>query len=505
MTGKRINKHQIKLFMEHREQNQTQPLSAAMAGFSLRSAQRIETKEKTLSTKPQNSQSLKQNDPFNDVWETMLVPLLEKNPKLQATTLLQYAQDINPEKYSDKLLRTLQRRVQQWKAIHGPAKEVMFLQNHPPGRQSLSDFTNCNELRITINDIPFPHLIYHFWLAFSTWEYAMVITGGESFTALAEGLQNALRALGGVPLTHRTDSLSAAYKNLTKEASEDFTQAYQELCNHYSMEPTRNNKGVKHENGSVEVSHKHLKTRLDQALMIKGHRNFATLPDYQNFVDNIVTRHNQGILNLLQEERKYLKDLPNTRTRDYNVEFVKVSSSSIATIRQVRYSVPSRLIGMQLQVHIFDDRLECYLGATCVITLKRLRWNKGARPLSIDYRHLIESLSRKPQAFRHYIFRNELYPTHAFRMAWDLLDKKLDERSACKAYVKLLKLAAETSEHEVSEFIMQAINEGKIPQVNEEMTQSTNKGNLKIHLEIEERDLKSYESLLPQQGEQNGS
>ena len=272
MTGKRINKYQIKLFMEHRKQNHSQALAAAKAGFSLRSAQRIETNDKTDPSKFNEIRSGNSNDPFKDIWDSILVPLLEKNPKLLATTLLQQAQDIDPTKYSDKLLRTLQKRVQRWKAVHGPEKEIIFLQNHPPGRQCFSDFTNCDELQITIKGVAFPHLIYHFWLSFSTWEYASVIRGGESYPALAENLQAALWALGGVPLTHRTDSLSAAYKNLSNEACEDFTKAYQEFCNHYFIEPTRNNKGVSHENGSIEVSHRHMKRRMDQALMIRGSR-----------------------------------------------------------------------------------------------------------------------------------------------------------------------------------------------------------------------------------------
>jgi hypothetical protein len=172
--------------------------------------------------------------------------------------------------------------------------------------------------------------------------------------------------------------------------------------------------------------------------MIRGNREFSSLDEYRMFVNDVTARHNKGILHLLEEERKYLKPLPNTKTRDFDVEFVRVTSSSIITLRQVRYSVPSRLIGMQLKVHVFDDRLECFLGTTHVAALKLLRWNRGSRPRSIDYRHVIESLSRKPQAFRHYIFRDELYPTDVFRSAWEILDKKLDERSACKAYVGLL-------------------------------------------------------------------
>jgi len=239
---------------------------------------------------------------------------------------------------------------------------------------------------------------------------------------LAEGLQGALWALGGVPHTHRTDSLSAAYKNLSKQTKEDFTKAYEGFCEHYSMEPTRNNKGVSHENGSVEVSHRHLKSRLDQALMIRGTRDFKSLQEYRDFVDDQVARHNSRIHHLVKEEREFLKPLPKFKTQDFDVDFVRVATTSIVTIRQVRYSVPSKLIGTQLKAHVYDDRIECFLGCTMVINLKRLRWNKGARPSSINYRHLIGSLSRKPQAFRNFQYRESLFPAFAFKIAWEHLD-----------------------------------------------------------------------------------
>lgn len=496
-----MTNNQIGIYMNYRTQGLTQELAAAKAGCSLRSAKRIEVqKNEPISQEKPTQTKVNSKDPFSDVWENELVPLLEKNPKLQAVSLLHQLQDDSPGLFPDRLLRTLQRRVQQWKAVYGPEKEVMFLQEHPPGWQGLSDFTDCGELGVAINSQPFPHLIYHFWAAFSTWEYAFVITGGESYTALAEGLQGALWGLGGVPTTHRTDSLSAAYKNLSKETSEDFTKAYKELCEHYSMEPTRNNKGVKHENGSVETSHRHLKSRLAQALMIRGSKDFSSLSEYRTFVDERTSRHNQGILHLLAEERKFLKPLPKNRTRDFDVEFIRVSTSSIIAIRQVRYSVPSRLIGMQLKVHIFDDRIECFLASTHVLTMNRLRWKQGTRPRIIDYRHLIESLARKPQAFRRYIFRDDLFPTCAFKFAWELLDKELEDRTACCHYVGILKLAAEHGEDVVSGHLEKILAAGTIPKRSllEELLPP--KKPPEVIVEIDSRDPQSYDQLLSMQG-----
>lgn len=503
MTGKWITNQQKRLYMEKRHHGDSQELAAAKSGISTRSAQRIHSENPR---KQKENPQAKENprDPFLDVWETDLTPLLENNPRLQATTLLFHLQDLYASKYHDNLLRTLQRRVQNWKAIHGPEKEIIFRQNHPPGWQGLSDFTHCNDLNVTINSQGFPHLLYHFRLAFSGWEYAFVITGGESYPALAEGLQGALWALGGAPQTHRTDSLSAAYKNLPKSAHQDFTKAYEDFCKHYSMEPTRNNKGVKHENGTIEVSHYHLKNKIDQALMIRDSRDFDSIENYRNFVGEQVTKRNCRIQHLLEEEREFLKPLPKFKTQDFHIESVGVPTTSVITIRQVRYSVPSKLIGMKLKAHIYDDHIECFLGATKVISLKRLRWNKGARPNLIDYRHLIVGLSRKPQAFRNYRFRDELFPTYAFKKTWEMLDSELDERAACKEYVAILKLAAENQESEISRCLEKLIEAKTLPRAStiEELL-SIEKPSSNIKVIVEQRDIKSYNQLLSSQKGEN--
>ena len=496
---KNITDQQKRLYMENRKTGDSQKLAAAKAGFSLRSAKRLDTQEYQI----KEQKDLKQNtkDPFRDIWCSELKPLLEKNPYLQATTLLRHLQNLHPKQYPDTLLRTLQRRVRVWRGQHGAEKEIIFRQNIPPGWQALSDFTNCNKLKITIKGKAFPHLLYHFWLPFSKWEYALVVTGGESYSALTEGLQKALWALGGVPKTHRTDSLSAAYKNRFSQAKEDFTQRYHDFCKHYGMEPTRNNKGVKHENGSVEVAHKHLKNRLDQALMIRGSRDFQTTQEYQSFIRTQVHHYNARSESLLREERKYLAALPKHKTQDFEVEFVKVASTSTVTIRQVRYSVFSKLIGMSLKAHIYDQRIECFLESTKMITLKRLRWHGGkTRKHQIDYRHLVGALSKKPQAFRNYIFREHLFPTLAFKLTWKQLDLHLDSRTSCKEYISILKLAADHDESKVSRCLEQMLSKNELPKqltVQKRLGLLTEPKSIKVR--VESPDLASYNQLLTQE------
>lgn len=209
MSGKHITQRQENDYMKHRQTGCSQELSAIKAGISVRSGRRIEKGEK--SGKKAHDWKTRQ-DPFEAVWESELEALLENQSELTATTLWDYLDDKYPGQYPEKLLRTLQRRVKRWRATCGPDKAVMFRQSVPAGHQGLSDFTHPNTA-ITLAGEPFDHLLYQFRLAHSGWRHVHIVQGGESYSALADGLQSALHALGGVPKEHRTDSLSAAYVN----------------------------------------------------------------------------------------------------------------------------------------------------------------------------------------------------------------------------------------------------------------------------------------------------
>ena len=461
MPGQKINERQVRIYMEARIEGKTQAVSAARAGFSERTARRLAHNDHRPARAHRSWRT--RNDPFAEVWEKELVPLLEAGPRLQARTLLERLQAGHEGRFPDKLLRTLQRKVRRWKAVSGPKKDVIFRQNHPPGWQGISDFTDASKLGITVRGDLFHHILYHYRLSFSGWEYGQVILGGESFTALAEGLQNAFWQAGGVPETHRTDSLSAAYKNCSDKAKEEFTKDYAELCQHYGTEPTRNNKGISHENGSIESPHRHLKNRVDQALMLRGSRDFDSIDDYKAFIRGIFESQNKRIAQDFAEELSALRPLPERRTTDYAEERVGVTTSSTIFVRSVTYSVPSSLIGMTLKVHLYDDRLECFVGGDCVAKLPRLRKNKGRKHF-IDYHHVIHGLARKPQAFRRYIYKDDLFPTFAFRQAWEKLDGSLSDRKACKEFVKILKDAARPDgEKVVNEYLETCLREGRLP------------------------------------------
>jgi hypothetical protein len=289
VPGTHITDQQATLYM-HLRQNHSRPIAAAKAGFSASTGARLDADPRPPSQKRQ-PRTRRRPDPLAAVWDSEIVPTLRASPGLRPVTILGELLRRHPA-FTDRVRRTLERRIRHWQALHGPEREVIFRQEHPPGQQGLSDFTDATALGVTIAGQAFPHRLYHFRLAFSRWRHAEVVVGGESFVALAEGLQNALWCLGGAPLEHRSDSLSAAFRNLERDATEDLTERYEALCAHYGMVPTRNNRGLAHENGAIEGPHAHLKRSLRQALLLRGSSDFADLTSYRRFVDEVIGHAN---------------------------------------------------------------------------------------------------------------------------------------------------------------------------------------------------------------------
>ena len=427
--------------------------------------------------------------------------MLTREPYLKEITLLEYLQDKYPGEYPDQVIRTLQRRVKLWQALHGPDKEVMFLQTHAPGKQGLSDFTSLKRVQVTIGGQEFDHLLYHFRLSYSRWSSIKVIQGGESYTALTEGLQAALQKLGGAPQEHRTDSLSAAFKNLSREAQEDMTVCYDAFCRHYGMKATRNNRGKGHENGSVESAHGHLKRRIEQALLLRGSNDFESIPAYQDFIDGVVTQSNQRNAKLIHLERQALLPLPGTSAMDYSELRVVVNSSSTIQVRRVTYSVPSRLQGEVLNVRLYDDRLICYLACSHVATLQRI-YSKGSRKRErqIDYRHVIHSLIKKPQAFRYCRWRDDLLPDINYRSIWSNVDSRMSSTDACKFMVGLLHLAATYDcEKALGEMVLKTISKNRRLSLDAFEKKFCQKQVLKVpKVQIIQHELIHYNQFIPQ-------
>ncbi len=424
--------------MKSRQAGWTQAVSASKAGISVRSGRRIEKGEQRAN-KERHWRT--RQDPLEAVWESELIPLLDREPSLTGITLWDYLDEKYPEQYPERLLRTLQRRVKHWQATQGPEKEVMFRQSVPAGHQGLSDFTHPNTA-ITIAGEPFQHLLYQFRLAYSGWRHVEIIRGGESYSALAVGLQNALHKLGGAPKEHRTDSLSAAYVNAAQKRR--LTEDYQALCRHYRMRPTTNNLGVSHENGAIEAPHGSLKRRIDQAIKLRGSADFPSIRAYCGFVERIADKLNKRCKGRLAEEQQTLMPLPRHRYIDYTELSVKVTRSSTLVVKRALYTVPSRLIGETVRVHLYHDRLACFVGQTRVITLPRVYpATPAGRARRIDYRHIIHSLSAKPQAFRFSQLRDDLLPGPRYRELWRLAQRQFSPQEACKWMVAVLRIAAD--------------------------------------------------------------
>ncbi len=447
--------------MTHKK-TETIEVAAAKAGFSRATGYRLAADP--LPPREKKPRGRRRPDPLADIFDTVVVPILEENRDIRPVGVFEAVMSRHPE-LDPGVRRTLERRIRTWRAEHGEEKDVIFRQKHEPGRQGLSDFTHTGALGVTVAGQALDHMLYHFRLAWSGFAHAHVVLGGESFTALAEGLQDALWHLGGAPREHRTDSLSAAFCNLDKDAAEDMTGRYRALCEHYGMEATRNNRGVAHENGSIEGPHGHLKRRIADALALRGSSDFEDLDAYRRFVADVVGRANAHRSKAIEAEGAVLQDLPVGRTVDYQPISVNITSSSGFTLRRVFYTVPSRLIGHRLGARVYDDRIDLFLSGSHLLTLPRGRAGaSGPGVHVVNYRHVIHSLKKKPMALLNLVYRDELFPREAYRRCFEKALERLTEREACRLAVALLALAHEENcEAELAAEIDRALKAGRLP------------------------------------------
>lgn len=420
--------------------------SACISGMSEKTARKYRDTGKLPSELKKGHIWRTREDPFEHDWPE-IKGLLKNEPKLEALTIFQHLQRKAPGKYQDGQLRTLQRRIKQWRALKGPQKDVVFPQDHHPGRLSQSDFTHMDSLGITIEHKPFDHLLYHFILTKSNWE-TVSICFSESFESLSEGFQRALWELGGVPERHQTDCLSTA---VNKEGNpEEFTKRYSALMKHYSITPMRINPGKGNENGDVEQSHYRFKDAVDQELMLRGSRNFKSREDYERLLRKLLDRKNAGREKALALEQTNLKPLPGRKLDCFTILVARVSPRSTIHVNRNTYSVNSRLIGEQVKVKVHAEYLEVLYAQKLVDRIPRLR---GEKKHAIQYRHVIDSLIKKPGAFENYKYKQDMFPTTRFRMVYDGLLRAKSPRSSAKEYLQVLNLAAKENESLVDEAI----------------------------------------------------
>ena len=448
-----VSDQQVRYLMKLKQQGKTLKQASLKSGMSEKTARKYLRISKLPSECSEPHDWRTRPDPFLKVWDE-IENQLDLNPGLQAKTLFYDLQRRYPGAFPDGQLRTLQRKVKRWRALKGPAREVYFPQIHHPGVLAESDFCSLSRLGVTISGARFDHLLYHFVLTYSNWETG-TICFSESFESLSEGLQNALFILGGVPLEHQTDRLSAAVHNLGQP--EEFTSRYQSLLNHYGLKGRKIQAGKANENGDVEQSHYRFRQALEQSLLLRNSRDFSSREEYADFIRSLFEQLNANRHKRLGEELEKLKPLPSKSLSACQRLQVRVGPSSTIRVRGNTYSVPSRLIKEQVEARLYAERLEIWYGQKQVETLPRIRGESRHR---VDYRHIIDWLERKPGAFANYKYRDDLFPTSRFRMAYDDLKERHPAR-ADREYLQILLLAAKETEAEVDEALRTLINEEK--------------------------------------------
>ena len=392
-------------------------------------------------------------DPFEEHWAEV-VERLALTPELEAKTLFEALQVEHPERYADGQLRTLQRRIRWWRAAHGPDQEVSLAQRHRPGEAAQTDFTHTGELAVTIVGQLFVHMLCVLVLPFSNWQWATVCLS-ESMVALRKGVQRALFQLGRAPEWHQTDNSTAATHRIPEGQRVDgvdggkrpFNVEYVALMAHLGMKPRTIGIGESEQNGDVESANGAIKRRLEQALLLRGSRDFESVAAWQEFVDDVSRKANKNRGRRVGEEIAAMRELAVTKLPEYVVEDAVVSDWSTIRIKQCAYSVPSRLIESWVRVWIFEDKIEVYFADELQLGCERLR-GRGHR--RIDYRHVIKSLVRKPGGFARYVYREEMFPSVAFRRAYDAIQSPHRGAKGDLEYLRILDLAASTMEADVT-------------------------------------------------------
>ena len=406
-----------------------------------------------MKEQPNNDRKRTRVDPYAAVWDTDIVPLLEGDVhgKLYARTILELLMEKYPTRFSWSQLRTLERRVKEWREEQDMGPEAFIPQEHLPGLEAQVDFTNGASLEVTIRGEAYPHKLAQFVLSHSKGRYAHPATE-ETFPAVLHLIQAALQQFGGAPKVIRSDGVPACIQN-GKAINE-----YRDFLRHYGMRASVINPYRPHENGVVEHANFRLKNAIKQALIVRCSPDFGSVEEYGAFVQEVVDRYNRRpeIAARLKIERTHLRPLPAEPAPIYQILSPLVDKYSLIHVKGNAYSVPSRFIGKQVTVRLYDDRLEIYHQDDLVASWDRVH---GKGEIRVDYRHVIHWLVQKPGAFASCAYRNQLFPTEVFREAYAVLRKAIGFR-ADATYLRILCLAAMTEEAEVEAALALLLEEG---------------------------------------------
>jgi transposase len=423
-------------------------MSAAEGGMSRDTAKRY-LAAGSLPSQMKNPRSWRtRQDPFGEVWPE-LEGMLKDMPELEGKTLFEYLQERHPGRFSDGQLRTLQRRVRQWRAIHGPDQEVFFGQVHEPGKTMQLDWMHTSSLNLTVRGQAYEPLLCHCVLQYSAWEWA-VVCRSESYLSLQAAVQEGCLRLGGVPAELVTDNSSAATHQISRAGSRrELNEAYVKLLDHYDMRGRATNLGCPQENGTAESMHGHLRRRLKQALLLRGHADFEDEEAVAAFIREQLDRANANRLEKVRTEQQHLHALP-APLPDYQSLVATVGSGSTITVKKTVYSVPSRLVGRKVDLRIYEQELQVRLGPDLICTRPRV----PAGGCGVDYRDLVAQMLRKPGAFAAYRWKEAFFPQPVYRQCYVALAASGgDGRASDTEYLRLLNRAVEHGEDRVAEIL----------------------------------------------------
>jgi hypothetical protein len=441
-----VTDHQVLALWKEFNKSKVVKISALKVGMDRKTATKY-INSKILPSEIVKDRNWKTHpDKLEAIW-SKAEEFLQENSDIEGKALFEHLLETYPNDIEGNQLRTFQRRIKQWKIKHGEDQEVYFDQLTTPGRLAQLDWVVMNKIGVEINGEHFEHKLSHFTLNHSNTK-SVSICRSESILSIKKGLREFLyRVVGKAPLILQVDNSSAATHRPVKNRKERvFNDEYLQILDYYGIKAQKTNVGCPNENDVVESQNGHLKSKIKQALIIRGSKSFKSIDDYECFLRNVIDKANSKRQKKFDEEFPLLNSISTKPLPEYQEEYITVRNRSTANIKKITYSVPSRLIGNKLKARIYEYKIDLYAGVDLMYSMPRVLGDRG---VVINYRHIIHSLIKKPAAVESYKFREELYPTENFKKAFDHLSEENSQRQATLEYLRILKLAADNYEDDV--------------------------------------------------------
>ncbi|MEI6157834.1 MAG: hypothetical protein WCP87_05655, partial [Atribacterota bacterium] len=303
----------------------------------------------------------------------------------------------------------------------------------------------------------FPHTLCHSVLPYSNAE-TVTICQSESFLSLKKHLKHTATEWGALPTIHRTDHSSTATHQFTQKGKKRvFNTRYLDLLAALSLKPSVTNVRAPEENGDIEGIHQGFKSRLEQALLLRGNRDFKSREEYGEFLQDLVKKANAGRSIRFREEVPFFHAVDPgviTATESYRV---RVNKYGMIRVKKSLYSVPSRLVGQVVEVVVGEDDIQVFFQGTFQYQTPRVQRNQQA---AIDYRHVVRHLIRKPGALARYRFKEQLFPRFVFRQCYEQIQMVSPGTSGDRLYLQILLRAVEYGEEAVASLLTEYLEQG---------------------------------------------